>query len=227
MERKASMNKLISIAVRILCVFVLTIGALVTSAFLPLADEGYWARQLRLHGEMNLPVDALTQSKATSCGEAVIVMAYNYAYPETQLTEQEVIDYATDAGYYTERKFPYTSPENMVKIAEHYAEVIQTGTVSDQDAALDLLIDKLTGGDPVLIDVFTLLYDPDSGAHFIVVTGLSINPQNPDDVRIFYNDPLTGENRSSDWNGSEGIWNAWQNNGDPGGSGWWMVLPSP
>jgi len=221
------MTKLTSIAVRILCAFVLSIGALVTSAFLPLADEGYWARQLRLHGEMNLPVDTLTQSRATSCGEAVIVMAYNYAYPETQLIEQEVIDYATDAGYYTERKFPYTSPENMVKIAEHYAEVVQTGTVSDQDAALDLLIDKLTGGDPVLIDVFTLLYDPDSGAHFIVVTGISIDPQNPDDVRIFYNDPLTGGNRASDWNGNEGIWNAWQNNGDPGGSGWWMVLPSP
>ena len=205
----------------------LTIGALVTSAFIPAADESYWARQLRLHGEMNLPVDVLRQSRPTSCGEAVIVMAYNYAYPETPLTEEEVIDYAVGAGYYTERKFPYTSPENMLKIAENYAGVVQTGAVMDKDAALDLLLDKLTGVDRILIDVLTLLYDPDSGAHFVLVTGIAYDPQKPNDTRIYYNDPLTGENRANYWEGGEGIWNAWQNNGDPGGAGWWMAIPSP
>lgn len=206
----------------------LCIGALLVSAFAPAADESYWERQLRLHGKMNLPVDALMQSKATSCGEAVIAMAYNYANPETPLTEAQVIDYAADEGYYTERHFPYTSPANMVRIAEHFAPgTITTGAVNDADDALALLVEKLTGGDPVLIDVFTLLYDPDSGAHFVLVTGIAIDPDNPGDVRIYYNDPLTGENRASDWHGSEGVWNAWQNNNDPGGSGWWMVIASP
>ena len=215
-------------SLRLILVSALTVLALFTSAFLPLADESYWARQLRLHGKMDLPVDVIDQSRATSCGEAVIVMAYNYAYPETQLTEQEVIDYAVEEGYYTERKFPYTSPENMVKIAEHFAPgTVSTGTVNEADEALALLIDKLTGGDPLIIDVFTLLYDPDSGAHFVVVTGIAIDPNNSDDIQIYYNDPLTGENRSSDWYGNEGIWNAWQNNNDPGGSGWWMVIASP
>jgi hypothetical protein len=213
-------------SLRSILVSALTVLALFTSAFLPLADESYWARQLRLHGKMDLPVDVIDQSRATSCGEAVIVMAYNYAYPETQLTEQEVIDYAVEEGYYTERKFPYTSPENMVRIAEHYADTVATGVVNEEDEALQLLIDKLTGGDPVIIDVFTLLYDPDSGAHFVVVTGIAINPDDPNDVQIHYNDPLTGMKRVSDWYGGEGIWNAWQNNSDPGGPGWWMVIAS-
>lgn len=215
-------------SLRTVILSVLSLGAfLFSAAFAPAAGESYWARQLRLHGKMNLPVDALRQSKATSCGEAVITMAYNYAYPETPLSEKEVIEYAAGEGYYTERKFPYTSPENMVHIAGHYAETVRASTLDDQDEALQFLVDTLTGGDPVIIDIFTLLYDPDSGAHFVVVTGIAIDPGNPDDVRIYYNDPLTGSNRASDWGGNEGIWNAWQNNGDPGGQGWWMVIPSP
>jgi hypothetical protein len=38
---------------------------------------------------------------------------------------------------------------------------------------------------------------------------------------------LTGTNRWGYWLGGEGVWNAWQNNGDPGGAGWWMMIPSP
>jgi hypothetical protein len=40
-------------------------------------------------------------------------------------------------------------------------------------------------------------------------------------------DRLTGTKESADWAGREGVWNAWQNNGDPGGSGWWLVIAPP
>ena len=208
----------------------LCIGAFLSSGFTTITDgytDGYWGRQLLKHGKMNLPVDVVVQSKPTSCGEAAIVMAYNYAYPETRTSERTVIEYAAEQGYYTERKFPYTSPENMVRIAEHYADTVSTGYVDDADEGLALLIDKLTGGDPVIIDIRTLLYDPNSGAHFVVVTGLEIDPNNPNKTRIYYNDPLLKKNRSSYWLGSEGVWNAWKNNRDPGGSGWWMMIYSP
>jgi len=202
------------------------IGALLSSGFTPMA-EGYWERQLRLKGKMNLPVDAILQLKYTSCGEAVIVMAYNFAYPETQITEQEVIEFALAEGYYTESKAPFTSPTNMVKIAEHYADIVSTGRVKDANEGLALLIKKLTGGDPVIIDILARLDDPQSGAHFVVATGIAMDPKNPNATKIYYNDPLTGTNRSSYWLGTEGVWNAWQNNNDPGGSGWWMIISSP
>ncbi|MEW6400654.1 MAG: C39 family peptidase [Chloroflexota bacterium] len=212
--------------VRLVILRLLLIGAVLTSAFVPSAPMGsYWKRKLEREGKMNLPVTAILQSKYTSCGEAVITMAYNYAYPETQITEQEVIDYATEEGLFTENKWPFTSPENMVLIAELYADAVSTGSVTDADEALALLTEKLTGGDPVMIDILVRLNRPDSGAHFVVVTGLDIT--NPKAVKIYYNDPLMGKNRWSYWHGGEGIWHAWQNNDDPGGAGWWMVIASP
>jgi hypothetical protein len=54
-----------------------------------------------------------------------------------------------------------------------------------------------------------------------------IDPDNPKSTKIYYNDPLLNENRSSYWLGNEGVRNAWKNNRDPGGSGWWMVIYSP
>lgn len=213
---------------RILILGLLCIGALLSFSFVPRADEGgsYWERQLK-NGKMNLPVKAIRQLKITSCGEAAIVMAYNYAYPESQVSEAEVIEYAADEGYYTERKPPFTSPENMVKIAEHYADTVSAGKVNGTDEGLALLTEKLTSGDPVIIDALARLNDSKSGAHFIVVTGMVIDLKNPKAIKIYYNDPQLGKNMSSDWLGSEGIWNAWQNNGDPGGSGWWMMISSP
>jgi hypothetical protein len=218
------MNKALSM--RQVILNLLCIGAFLSSGFTSIT-EGYWGRQLLKYGKMNLLVDVVVQSKLTSCGEAAIVMTYNYAHPETRLNERSVIEYAVEQGYYTERKFPYTSPENMVKIAQHYADTVSTGTVDDADEALTLLIDKLTGSNPVIIDIRTLLYDPNSGAHFVVVTGLEIDPDNPHTTKIYYNDPLLNKNRSSYWHGSEGIWDAWKNNRDPGGSGWWMMIYSP
>jgi hypothetical protein len=205
------------------------VGALLSSGSAPRANGGetYWERQLRLYGKMNLPVDAILQLKYTSCGEAAITMAYNYAYPETTISEQDVIDFALSAGYYTERKAPFTSPANMVEIAEHYADTVSTGRVKTADEGLALLTEKLTRGDPVIIDIRTRLYDPESSAHFVIVTGLEIDEVNPNKTRIRFNDPLTGTNRWGYWLGIEGVWSAWQNNGDPGGAGWWMMIPPP
>ena len=216
-------------AIQLVILNLLCIGAMLSLGFAPKADgdETYWERQLRLKGKMNLPVKALMQAKITSCGEAVIAMAYNYAYPESKITEQEVIDYASKAGYYTEREAPYTSPADMIKIAEYYASVVTSGTVKNADEGLALLTEKLTGGDPVIIDTLARLDDPKSGAHFVVVTGLTVDPNNPNKTKIHFNDPLTGKNRSAYWLGIEGVWHGWQTNADPGGSGWWMVLPSP
>jgi hypothetical protein len=214
---------------RLLVFALFCIGALLSLGTTPIEDnETYWERQLRLHGKMNLPVRAITQSRYTSCGEAVITMAYNYAYPETRVTEQDVIDFALGEGYFTERVFPYTSPENMPKIASYYAPgTVSTGAVRDADEALAFLRGTLTHGDPVIIDTLSRLDDPKSGSHFVVVTGLEIDPANSNALRIYFNDPLTGTNRSWYWDRIDGVWNGWLNNGDPGGSGWWMVIASP
>ncbi len=182
----------------------------------------------RLQNEpLSLQVEMLKQSRGTSCGEAVIAMAYNYAYPETPLTEQEVIEYAAAQGYFTESVSPYTSPANMVKIARNYAEHVSSGTVTNSSRGLSLLIQSLRKDEPVTIDVLSNFRDPESEAHFIVVTGISVDPQRGNAIVIPYNDPLTGTKESADWAGSQGVWNAWQNNDDPGGPGWWMVISNP
>ena len=174
-----------------------------------------------------LSVPALRQSKGTSCGEAVIAMTYNYAYPSTPITEQQVIEYAATNGYFTEDLPPFTSPANMVRIAEYYAEHVSTGTVFSARQGLALLIQKLRDGDPVIIDVLSDFSDPASEAHFVVVTGLSTDLARNNAVLIHYNDPLTGTQETADWEGSQGVWNAWRSNGDPGGPGWWLVISRP
>ena len=176
---------------------------------------------------LNLQVEVVQQSKGTSCGEAVIAMVYNYAYPQTPINEQQVIEYAAGHGYYTEAFPPFTSPANMVKIAQHYAEDISTGHVTNSGQGLGLLMRKLRSGEPVVVDVFSKLNDPESEAHFVVVTGISVDPNRGNAIIIHYNDPLTGTKESADWDGSQGVWNAWQNNKDPGGSGWWLVISPP
>lgn len=174
-----------------------------------------------------LDVPAMRQALSTSCGEAVIAMTYNYANPQTQITEQQVIEYATTNGYYTPDLPPWTSPSNMVKIAENYADAVSTGRVFAARQGLDMLIRNLRRGDPIIIDVLTIFSDPESDAHFIVVTGVSVDPNRNNAVVIHYNDPLTGTKGSADWEGSQGVWNAWQMNDDPGGAGWWLVIPTP
>ena len=177
---------------------------------------------------IQLPVPVLLQSRGTSCGEAVIAMTYNYAYPTTPITEQQVIEFASANGYFTEDLPPFTSPANMVKIAEQYAEgQVSTGTVLSSGQGLTLLRERLTDGDPVIIDVLSNFADPESEAHFIVVTGISVDQARNHAVIIHYNDPLTGTQETADWDGSQGVWNAWRTNRDPGGPGWWLVISPP
>ena len=151
-------------------------------------------------------------------------MAYNYAYPQKLIDEEEVIRYATDNDYYLADRPPFTSPENMVKIAHYYADHIETGSVTNPDQGLALLNRNLRDGHPVIIDVLSDFSDPQSEAHFIVITGISAGQPNNTTV-IFYNDPFTGTEESAVWNDNVGIWPAWQTNGDPGGAGWWLIIP--
>jgi hypothetical protein len=176
---------------------------------------------------IQLEVEPLLQAETTSCGEAALTMAYNYAYPDAPLDEPEVISYAEAQGYFTPRRYPYTSPGNMQKIARHYARNVSNGRVLTSDQGLALLDRKLQEGVPVVIDVLVRRYDPDSVAHFIVVTGISVDAERGNAIMIHYNDPLTGTQEAARWGGDEGVWNAWQNNHDPGGSGWWLVFPKP
>lgn len=200
----------------------LCIGGLVVIGFTE--AFGQYSLSRLQNTPVNLPVPVLQQSRGTSCGEAVIVMTYNYAYPNTPVTEQQVIEYAAANGYFTEDLPPFTSPANMVKIAEYYADNVSSGTVLSARQGLSLLQQKLHNGEPVIIDVLSNFSDPESEAHFVVVTGISFDTARNNAVIIHYNDPLTGTAESADWNGSQGVWNAWQTNGDPGGAGWWMVL---
>jgi hypothetical protein len=207
----------------LLCIALVAIGSLLYAGFAPFTGQDLSAQFQQ--DQLNLEVPVIQQSLGTSCGEAAIVMAYNYAYPQTPISEQEAIDYATSQGYFTEDLPPYTSPANMVKIAEFYADDVSSGTVRDSDQGLRLLVQNLQSGSPVIIDVLSNFTDPGSEAHFVVVTGLSVDPNRENEIIVHFNDPLTGAKVSAAWSGAEGLWNAWQNNGDPGGPGWWLTIP--
>ena len=173
---------------------------------------------------VRLDVPAFAQSQMTSCGEAVLVMAYNFAHPQTSLGESEVLAYATKEGYYTEAQEPFTSPADMVRIALHYTSQVEHGVALNADMGLAILLQNLKNGNPVIIDVLTYLDDPTSGAHFILVTGISLDPNDPDSILIHFNNPFSGQIESARWGGETGVWHAWQNNPDPGGAGWWLVM---
>jgi len=219
----SNMKKLSSAGLKIFGL--ICIGSLLVAGFSEMAGQ-YSVSRLQDH-PLNLEVDVLRQSRGTSCGEAVIAMVYNYLNPASPITEQEVIDYALAQGYFTEDLPPFTSPANMLKIAQQYADDVSWGNVRNSDQALMLLIQRLEDGEPVIIDVLSNFGDPTSEAHFIVVTGISVGANRENAVVVSYNDPLTGTKQSADWAGGEGVWNAWQNNADPGGSGWWMVISRP
>ena len=202
-----------------------SISALLYSGFVPLS-EAYVVRQVQSNS-LILPVQPIQQRQGTSCGEAAITMAYNYAYPHTPIQESDVIAYATQLGYFTFDHPPFTSPTNMVKIAENYIDEVSSGRVMTKQQGLVVLFQKLQNNEPIIVDVLTRLNDPSSGAHFVVVTGMSIDQSREDAIIIHYNNPLTAQSESAPWAGTEGVWNAWQNNGDPGGAGWWMTIRAP
>lgn len=174
-----------------------------------------------------LKVAPLQQLLYTSCGEAAITMTYNYANLDAPITERAVIEFARRHGFFTADRPPYTTPADMVRIALNYADGVTSGVVKSAEEGLAILAGNLYEGEPVIIDVRTRLYDMGSPAHFIVVTGMAVDPDRGDKLMIYFNDPLTGSETAARWDGNEGIWNSWQNNGDPGGSGWWMIIPPP
>ncbi len=200
------------------------IGLALTSVAWVGISHRYQAQSLRQDTPVMLQVPPLVQAQGTSCGEAVIVMTYNYIYSETPLSEAEVIAYATENGYFTEETEPFTSPSNMRNIARHYVDDHTSGNVLSESQGLALLIRNLQKGDPVIIDVLTHFDDPTSSAHFVLVTGIARDVNDPTLITVYFNNPLTGLNESAPWQGDTGVWHAWQNNPDPGGKGWWMVI---
>ncbi len=208
--------------------------ALLNSGFTSLPVQKRFALS-SASGLIKLAVKPIAQRKVTSCGEAALTMVYNYVYPQGPLDELEVVAFAMQHGYYVDNRPPFTSPANLVKIAEYYvsdlekprARLIQSGNIATPEQGLQLLFEHLQKDEPVIIDGLTQLGHRYSGAHFVVVTGLSQNPAQMEGLMIYYNDPLTGHNEVAPWSGPDGIWNAWQNNGDPGGAGWWLMLSQP
>ena len=196
------------------------ISSLLSFASVPIPDDEDALRILP-PGPVQLQVKPLQQKKITSCGEAAITMVYNYAYPDSPLNELDIVAFAMDNGYYTDNRRPYTSPANMIVIAKHYAEDVSSGTVTTPEEGLALLFERLSKSEPVIIDIWTYLDIPYSDAHFVVVTGISPHPKNQGMYIVHYNNPLTARAESARW---DVLWTAWQNNGDPGGSGWWLTI---
>ena len=207
-------------------VLFLCLASIWTLGLVPFPDDNPARTPPPKTGPVQLPVEPLQQKKVTSCGEAAIVMAYNYAHPKSPLNELDVITFAMKMGYYMDDRRPYTSPANMLQIASHYTTDVRSGAVSTPEKGLALLFENLHNNQPVIIDSWTFLDIPYSDAHFVVVTGISKHPKKSGVYIIHYNDPLTARTESARWDGKGGIWEAWQNNGDPGGSGWWMTISS-
>lgn len=207
-------------------VLFLCLASIWTLGLVPFPDDDPARTPPPKTGPVQLPVEPLQQKKVTSCGEAAIVMAYNYAHPKSPLNELDVITFAMKMGYYMDDRRPYTSPANMLQIASHYTTDVRSGAVSTPEEGLALLFENLHNNQPVIIDSWTFLDIPYSDAHFVVVTGISKHPKKSGVYIIHYNDPLTARTESARWDGKGGIWEAWQNNGDPGGSGWWMTISS-
>jgi len=201
-------------------ILIIGMSSLVSLASVPLPDDED-APPMPPPGPVQLKVKPLQQKKITSCGEAAITMAYNYAFPNSPLNELDIVAFAMDNGYYTDDRRPYTSPANMLVIANHYAEDVHSGVVTTPEDGLTLLFERLSKNEPVIIDIWTYLDVPYSDAHFVVVTGISAHPENQGLYIVHYNNPLTARTESARWGE---IWTAWQNNGDPGGSGWWMTI---
>src|SRR5262245_35236976 len=87
---------------------VVRIGTLLYSAFAPVSEQNL-IRQLA-RGSLMLAVKPIRQIQVTSCGEAAITMAYNYANSANPIQESDVIVYATKMDYFEADRPPFTSP---------------------------------------------------------------------------------------------------------------------
>jgi hypothetical protein len=173
------------------------------------------------------------QPTSETCGEAAFVMAWNYAHPDQMLDLNTVIALAIQNGWYIpgDPVGVYTSPAHMQEMASHYATQNNaltpgTGQMVDEQQALLFLFSQIIMGRPVVVDVNTIIGDTQSGAHFVVVTGISLI-----DGEIEYNDPYgyigptehQADKKRERWTT---FWESWRNNGDDNnkGNGWYMVV---
>ncbi len=174
-------------------------------------------------------VPLMNQSLDTSCGEAAFAMVYNYAFPETPLSEWAVIQTALSDGWYLEwdPTGVFTSPAHLTDIGVHYAGTDATaGNVSldNQQAAKQSLYDLLKQGTPVIVDVNVIVGDTYSSTHFVVVTGIDLQKNT-----VSYNDPYgynpdgirQAARRVVTW---ASFWSSWSGNSDPNGAGWFMTI---
>jgi RHS repeat-associated protein len=182
-----------------------------------------------------LGINVIGQDKgSTYCGQAAFAMAWNFKHPESEVTFDNLKLLADDRGFHTENE-PYTSPKQMQAMAEMFATrnnsalpISNNIDTSNKDAALSFLINELSNGNPIIIDVTTKIGNPSkriNDAHFILITGY-----NPNTNEIEYNDPYGYQNDKIDWNPGiyqksfVDIWRSWSGNLDPGGQGWFMVV---
>jgi hypothetical protein len=173
------------------------------------------------------------QPTLESCGETAFVMDWNYTHPDTPLNLTSVISNATRQGWYLpgDPAKVFTSPAHMADMANYYAAhnnipEAEVGRVTGSQEGWMLLFSRMMLGQPVVVDVTTVMGDTGSAAHFVVVTGVSLI-----DGEIYYNDPYgyiaLGEHepaqQHADW---DIFWHSWSENGDAGGqgNGWYMIV---
>jgi hypothetical protein len=183
--------------------------------------------------EKKLPVPLYPQPTDETCGEAAFLMAWNYMHPNKALEMNDVIATASQEGWYInpDPAGVFTSPAHMVDMATYYAgqqgeQSPETGQMTDSEQALMFLFSQVILGHPVVADVNTIMGDPESPAHYVVVTGVSLTQR-----VVYYNDPYgyiapgshQAAEKSADWTI---FWNSWINNGDDNnkGNGWYMTV---
>ncbi|KAH3743615.1 hypothetical protein Pelo_14998 [Pelomyxa schiedti] len=117
-----------------------------------------------------------SQPIVNTCGECCIAMCLDYLMPEKHITVDHVIKYALGAKYF-DPEDPlrlYTSPANLIMIAQHYCETTISGQVTSSSPAEVLrkfIVDMRL---PVILDVrsnFSRL----GCSHFVVVRGVDAN----------------------------------------------------
>ena len=184
----------------------------------------------------SLNVQTLQQDPlpSSNCGETSIAMAYDFAH-NSNMTVKNATDDATNWGLYTKNNPPFTSTAQMVSIAQHYAGDTQSGHVdaNDPEAGMKLIMGQIQKGNPVIVDYSehpsATNTDLDANhAHYVVVTGFSIDSRKDEQLSITYNDPEYGKSTTTDWKTFQNTWyhnNDYNIPGDNAGNGWWMVIP--
>ena len=188
------------------------------------------------------------QIQITSCGPTSAAMLVDYWRSELGLSSlgaQFVVKHALNNHLYLpdDQEQIYTRPANMVSIVQDLLDtdimserlmVVSGQTSSTPSAAKAVLLDLLSQGYPVIVDVtVSTLQGEANNAHFVVVTGMDSAG------KVYFHDPYSrgdfnedgiiewdetgGAKRAVSW---ENFYWAWTHNSDAdvGGIGWWMTL---